>query len=200
MPLPAITATRYQLVVARRCVRSYGLANEFLSLQLFERSVTESAITAVATWGSPKPAALAFQLPWMYTGFSETTVKPGEMMLPSAPLTSLSARRKKTGGLRRAIACPSAVLVASAVVWGVMACTYGALIVAHADAGPPTGLYGSRAVAPYTSSAPLPLTSSPTSSTPFGVPEADSGLTLSSNPYSAVSAFAALRLPRRSEK
>ena len=60
---------------------------------------------------------------------------------------------------------------------------------------------GSRGVWPYVSSVPLPLKSSPVSSTPLGVPVADAGLTMSSKPYSPVSGVRRRsRLPRRSEK
>src|SRR5947208_1003576 len=99
------------------------------------------------------------------------------MMLPSAPLTSLRARRKNTGGLRRAIDGPSVVAGApSTVVSGVMAATNGAVMVAQSVAGPPGVVAGARAVAPYVSSAPLPLKSSPVSSAPLGAPTADPGL------------------------
>src|SRR5262245_31138539 len=91
-------ATRYQVWVTRlRLPTAYGVANDVLSVQLFDRSVTASAMTDVAACAPSNPslAALALKSPWMYTGFSDTTVSPFTLFPTMLePSMSFKARRK----------------------------------------------------------------------------------------------------------
>ena len=69
--------SRYHVCVTRsRDAGAYGCVNEIVSVQLFDSSVTASAITAVAACAPANVAPVAFQSPCTYTGFSATTVKP----------------------------------------------------------------------------------------------------------------------------
>ena len=99
-------ATRYHVVAASRSRGSCGHSSEFQSFQALERSVTASATTDVAAFGSANPPAVpeALKSPWMYTGFSDVMVSPGMTMLPSDPFISLRARRNRIARLVRATA------------------------------------------------------------------------------------------------
>ena len=89
-------------------------------------------------------------------------------------------------------------------MFGVVAATSGAVMLAQGTGAAPGAENGARAVAPYVWSWPSRLKSSPVSGglLAFGEPSALPGLTMSSLPYSPVSTGSAalLRLPRRSEK
>ena len=102
---------RYQVVV--EVVFEKGLAKLFTSLKLLDRSVTASAFTETATFGSaalkPPPPELALKSPWIYAGFSVANAKPhgtrpghGPRAVKRLPSTILMARRKKGFGFSRA--------------------------------------------------------------------------------------------------
>src|SRR5262245_18553175 len=116
----------------------YGVLNELMSFQLLDNTVIASAMIAVAACGAltaKLAASYEFQLPSIYTGFSETIVKP-EMrsafavgaLLIAEPRTSFSARRKRSGRLIRTMLRDTSVVGRAAVVSGT--CAPGTLALA----------------------------------------------------------------------
>ena len=190
MPLPAMTASRYQRrrrVALRALSCACGLTKLLRSFQLFESSVTASARTGrrdvrVAEAGAVR-VPVALDVDRVLRRDRQARARRG----CRARRWSASAR-----GGRRSAGCAARSSIVVRVAGrsrrprprgrGERRRHVGRAAGASADA-----VGGARRLRRRSRAWPLPLKSSPVSSAPFGVPVADAGLTMSSKPYSPVS-------------